>query len=73
MIARQGHLASLAVRRAKAEARAADLLPVIAEIRAGGAVSYQAVADALNARGIPTAWGHRWQPMQVARIEQRAA
>jgi DNA invertase Pin-like site-specific DNA recombinase len=73
VIARRGHVASLAVRRAKADIRAADLLPVIAEIRAGGAASYHSVADALNERGIPTARGGRWQPMQVFRIERRAA
>ena len=71
-IAPKGHLASLVVRRAKAQDRATDLLPVITEIRAGGATSYQAVADALNARGIPTAWGGLWRSTQVSRIEARA-
>jgi DNA invertase Pin-like site-specific DNA recombinase len=72
-IALEGYHASLAVRRAKAEVRAADLLPIIAEIRAGGASSFRAVADGLNARGIPTARGGQWKPMQVLRIEERAA
>jgi len=67
----KAHAASLAVRRAKAEDRAADLLPVIVEIRARGASSFRAIADALNARGILTARGRQWKPMQVSRIEAR--
>lgn len=58
--------------KAKAESRAADLLPVIAEIRAAGATSLQQVADALNDRGIPTARGGQWAPAQVLRVERRA-
>ncbi|MGN8095422.1 recombinase family protein [Methylobacterium sp. 22177] len=61
------------VRQAKANSRAADLLPVIAEIREAGAFTLQAVADALNARGIPTARGGMWSPVQVQRVEARAA
>lgn len=61
------------VRQAKANGRAADLLPIIAEIRAAGAVTLQAVADALNARGVPTARGGTWSPVQVQRVEARAA
>ncbi|MDV2984197.1 UNVERIFIED_CONTAM: recombinase family protein [Methylobacteriaceae bacterium AG10] len=57
-----------AVRTAKAKNRAADLRPVIAEIRAAGAITLQAVADGLNARGIATARGKQWSPVQVARI-----
>ncbi|MCJ2069396.1 recombinase family protein [Methylobacterium sp. J-030] len=64
--------AGLAVRQAKARTRAADLLPVIAEIRAAGAITLTAVADALNARDIPTARGGRWSPVQVSRVEARA-
>lgn len=71
-IAPQGYAASLAVRQARATDRAADLLPVIAEIRAAGAASLQAVADALNARGITTARGGEWGPTQVRRIEMAA-
>lgn len=72
-IAAQGHAASLALRQGKARERAADLLPVIAEIRAAGATSLQAVADVLNSRGITTARGGAWSPKQVSRIEVRAA
>lgn len=61
------------VRVAKANGRAADLAPIIAEVRAAGANTLQAVADALNARGIPTARGGQWSPVQVQRVEARAA
>ncbi|MDP4027018.1 recombinase family protein [Methylobacterium sp. NEAU 140] len=62
-----------AARVAKAQDRAADLLPVIAEVRAAGATTLQAVANALNDRGIPTARGGRWSPVQVQRVEARTA
>lgn len=60
------------VRVAKANDRATDLLPVIADIRAAGARSLRQIADVLNERGIPTAKGGRWSAVQVSRIEARA-
>ena len=60
--------ASLASRKAIAEARAADLASVIAELRAAGA-SMTGVARALSERGIPTARGAaKWNETQVARV-----
>jgi hypothetical protein len=56
---------------AQANAFAATILPAIAKARAAGATSYQAVADALNARGIRTVRGNRWHPAQVRRVEAR--
>jgi hypothetical protein len=44
----------------RADARAAVLAPVIAEIRACGITEPYAVAAALTARGVPTARGHRF-------------
>lgn len=61
------------VRVAKANARATDLLPIIAEIRAAGARSLRQVADALNERGIPTARGGLWSSVQVQRVEARSS
>ncbi len=61
-----------AVRTAKAKSRAADLQPVIAEIRAVGATTLQAIADALNSRGITTTRGGQWSPVQVKRVQDRA-
>ena len=54
-----------AVRR-QAEQHAQQLLPVIAEIRAGGAVGPYAIAKALNVRGLRTSRGrlgatNRWR------------
>lgn len=57
------------VRRARAESRAADLAPTIAELQAQGVTSFGALARALTERGIPTARGGRiWQAVQVARV-----
>lgn len=61
------------VRQAKAQSRAADLAPILEEIRANGAVTLQAIANALNAKGILTARGGTWAPSQVDRILKRAA
>jgi DNA invertase Pin-like site-specific DNA recombinase len=61
------------VRQSMADSRAADLLPIIAEIREAGATTLQQVADGLNAKGIPTARGGSWSPVQVSRVEARTA
>jgi hypothetical protein len=44
-------------REVKAAAQAIELAPIMVEIRASGAIKLQAIADELNARGIPTARG----------------
>jgi DNA invertase Pin-like site-specific DNA recombinase len=55
-----------------ADERAADIAPVIAELQAAGYRSLQAIAAALNDRGIPTASGRgAWQATQVARVLAR--
>ena len=58
-----------------ANVRAADVAPMIAELRARGSKSLRAIAAGLNARGIPTMRGDgQWSAVQVARvIERRAA
>jgi Recombinase len=62
------------LRQARADARAADLAPVIAEIHAAGVTKLQGIAAALNERGVPTPSGHRhWRPMQVSRLLKRLA
>jgi DNA invertase Pin-like site-specific DNA recombinase len=61
-----------AAKAAKAETRAADLAPVIEEMRAAGAVSLHALADGLNRRGVPAARGGTWSAGQVARVVGRA-
>src|SRR5262245_811662 len=58
--------------QARANARAADIAPVIAELQAGGAASLRAIADGLNAKGIPTARGDgTWSAVQVLRVLQQ--
>jgi DNA invertase Pin-like site-specific DNA recombinase len=47
---------------------AANVLPVMQQIRAAGATSYAAIADALNARGIGTARGGEWHATTVRNI-----
>jgi DNA invertase Pin-like site-specific DNA recombinase len=51
--------------------RAADLAPVIADLRAGGATSLRAIAAGLNQRGIPTARNGAWTATQVMRVIER--
>ena len=46
-----------AAKSAKATARATDLLPVIAEVRAAGVATLSGIAKALTARGVPTPSG----------------
>src|SRR5215203_2158516 len=57
----------------KARARAADLKPILADLRASGAASLRAMAAGLNERGIPTAWGGTWSSVQVKRVLERAS
>jgi DNA invertase Pin-like site-specific DNA recombinase len=51
---------------------AANVLPVIREIQSSGIKSLRGVARALAARGIATARGGAWTPVQVSAILQRA-
>jgi hypothetical protein len=42
-----------AVKSCKAKARAASLVPIVEELKSDGAETLRALADGLNARGIP--------------------
>lgn len=56
-------------KKAQARARAADLAPVLAEIRAAGVATYCGMAKALTARGVPTLSGRGcWDPSTVRRL-----
>jgi DNA invertase Pin-like site-specific DNA recombinase len=56
----------------KAVERAADLAPAILELQAAGKTSLRAIAEGLNARGIPTARGTgNWSAAQVMRVLAR--
>jgi hypothetical protein len=68
----QAREAARRVCAAKADARAASLAPIIAEIRASGITAPYAIAAALTARGIPTARGHRfWMTGPVRNLLNR--
>src|SRR3982074_2302168 len=51
-----------------ARERDANMLPVIRELQAAGAISHNAIAGKLNARNVPTARGRKWSHVQVAAV-----
>jgi DNA invertase Pin-like site-specific DNA recombinase len=64
-----GRIVANAVKAAKAAAQAADLLPIINEIRAEGITSATGIAKVLNARGVPPPSGRgAWQNVTVQRV-----
>jgi DNA invertase Pin-like site-specific DNA recombinase len=58
-------------KKERADRYSANVLPVIREIQASGVKSLRGVARALSARGIATARGGTWTPVQVSAILQR--
>ena len=69
MLTRLGLLTS--DKGAAADARAKALAPAIRSLQAGGLVSFNAIAHALNEREIPTALGARWDSTSVRRLLKR--
>ena len=63
---------AVAVIQANAKRFAANVLPMIHEIQGSGANTLREVADALNARGIPTARGGQWHAKSVSNVLARA-
>jgi DNA invertase Pin-like site-specific DNA recombinase len=59
--------------RANANAFAEIVAPAIREAQAAGAKSLREIAASLNARGVATARGGRWEAQTVANILRRAA
>jgi DNA invertase Pin-like site-specific DNA recombinase len=59
-------------KKESADRYSANLLPVIRDIQRSGIKSLRGVARALAARGIPTARGGAWTPVQVSAILQRS-
>lgn len=57
----------------KADAYAANVLPIIRSIRDAGTISLASIAEALNGRGIKTARGGRWYATTVRNVELRTA
>jgi hypothetical protein len=68
----KGRETGIRVRQERAKQQAVDLAPIIDEIRAEGATTLQAIADALNARDLTAARGGRWTPTGVKRVLARA-
>ena len=66
-VAVQGRAAQVA----NADRFAANVLPIVASIRASGIGSHAAIADALNSRGIRTARGGTWHATTVRRLLAR--
>lgn len=67
-MAAKGTRVSAAVRQQLAAKRRDDLLPVIENLRANGAISFRAIADGLNEAGLTTARGRRWTGTQAMRV-----
>jgi DNA invertase Pin-like site-specific DNA recombinase len=68
----KARMAGCKARAERAEAKAADLAPIIRDMQAAGATSLRAIAAALNERGIPTANGqNEWRAVQVSRVLAR--
>jgi DNA invertase Pin-like site-specific DNA recombinase len=57
---------------AAADNHAANVRPIIRDIRKAGATTLREIADALNARGVATARGGRWHAMTVSNVLARA-
>ena len=57
---------------AAADNHAANVLPIIREIRKAGATTLRAIAEALNARGVQTARGGQWYATTVRNVLARA-
>ncbi|WP_456680038.1 recombinase family protein [Bradyrhizobium sp. USDA 3311] len=58
--------------KARADSRAADIAPIVAELQAAGRLSLRDIAKGLNEAGIPTARGQgKWSAIQVRRVMAR--
>ena len=60
-----------AMAKASADTFAANVLPIVAQIRQSGATNPRAIAEALNARGIHTARGGQWYDGTVRNLLAR--
>ena len=69
IISEQARAAGRASQAARSLDRAADLAPMLAELRREGITSFNGIARALSQRGIPTPRGRcAWTAVQVARV-----
>ena len=58
--------------RKVAESFASNVLPLVRQIQAAGAITHRAIAQALNARGVRTARGGVWHDSTVRNLLARA-
>ena len=63
---------SVEVRRTRTAEAYADIVPIMTELRQGGA-TLQAIADKLNSDGHTTRRGAAWNQVQVKRVLDRNA
>jgi DNA invertase Pin-like site-specific DNA recombinase len=64
--------AASAARKARADARSADLAPIMNDLRTAGITGLSGLARVLTERGVPTARGEsQWSAVQVARVLDR--
>jgi DNA invertase Pin-like site-specific DNA recombinase len=68
----EARIRAVAINKASADAYAANVLPVIREIRRAGATSLHQIAKALNSRGITTPRGGQWYAKSVSNVLARA-
>ena len=71
VITPEARAASLRTRQERSQAKARDLVPIIEELKAAGAISLRQIAAGLNAKGIKTARGGEWSAGQVQRLIAR--
>jgi DNA invertase Pin-like site-specific DNA recombinase len=69
----KGNGAAVVAIKAKSDAFANDIIPIVEAIRADGHVSLRAIASELNKRGIVTARGGRWGPQTVSDLVRRSS
>jgi DNA invertase Pin-like site-specific DNA recombinase len=65
------HKAAAVANEAAAERHAADVLPIIRQIKRAGAHTLREIANALNERGTQTARGGQWYAMTVKNVLAR--
>lgn len=67
-VGEQGRAAALQTRQERAAKYREDILPLIQQKQAEGAVTLKAIADALNMDGTPAPRGGSWSAVQVSRV-----
>jgi DNA invertase Pin-like site-specific DNA recombinase len=69
---RQARKLAAAALQAGADRHAANVLPIIREVQKAGAHTLREIAEALNARGVPTPRGGNWHATSVRNVLARA-